>query len=491
MDQVHVIRHKVLVEKLSQRQVAQQMGVSRNTVKQYLSQPAPKYGPRAPSRRPVWGRVQARLLELLATAHLWTSSKQRLTATRLHRMLADEGHRVGVTLVREAVAEWKRQKREVFVPLAYHPGELGEVDFFEVVVIVAGVRRKAWMFLLRLMHSGRDFAWLYERQDQVSFLDGHIRAFAHLGAVVKRLAYDNLRAAVRGFLVGSERRLTTRFEALASHYLFEPCFCRPRTGHDKGGVESRGKGVRLQDLVPIPSGDSLDDISAQLLARLDTRLGQGADADGHTIGDRFAVEKAAMIELGAHPFDARTTVFPLISRRSLARIEGAYYSAPCEWNGLGVTAHIGPSTVELVGPTGSVVHPRKRFGERSIDYRHYVRELARKPQAVRQVAAELCRDLGEPFPSAWRVLADAHGPKQAARIMAKVLGHVETRGLIEVARVVTGALERGEPLLLALAPAPPVEARLDEDALPSGLRTVVIDAASAADYDLLLQGGAR
>src|SRR6266516_6829127 len=28
-----------------------------------------------------------------------------------------------------------------------------------------------------------------------------------------------------------------RFQALAAHYVFEPCFARPRTGHDKGGVE--------------------------------------------------------------------------------------------------------------------------------------------------------------------------------------------------------------------------------------------------------------
>lgn len=33
---------------------------------------------------------------------------------------------------------------------------------------------------------------------------------------------------------GAERKLTARFEALADHYVFEPCFARPRTGHDKG-----------------------------------------------------------------------------------------------------------------------------------------------------------------------------------------------------------------------------------------------------------------
>jgi transposase len=43
---------------------------------------------------------------------------------------------------------------------------------------------------MRLMYSGRDFAWLYERQDQVSFLDGHVRALAHFGAVPQRIAYD-------------------------------------------------------------------------------------------------------------------------------------------------------------------------------------------------------------------------------------------------------------------------------------------------------------
>jgi Helix-turn-helix domain of resolvase len=41
MDQVHVIRHKVLVEGQSARRVAREMGVSRNTVKRYLARAAP------------------------------------------------------------------------------------------------------------------------------------------------------------------------------------------------------------------------------------------------------------------------------------------------------------------------------------------------------------------------------------------------------------------------------------------------------------------
>jgi hypothetical protein len=178
-----------------------------------------------------------------------------------------------------------------------------------------------------------------------------------------------------------------------------------------------------------------------------------------------------------------------VSQRSLVCLEGGVYSVPCEWAGLDVTAHVGADEVEIVGPSGVTMHPRVRFGERSIDYRHYVRELARKPQAVRQVAAELIRDLGPPFDTAWRSLVDAHGPKQAARVFAKVLTHIETRGVDLVATTLATALAKGEPLLLALAPAVVPTAVVAREALPASLRDIEIASGRAADYDTFLVGG--
>ena len=66
---------------------------------------------------------------MLAESAQWTGGKQRLTATRLHGLFVAEGHAVGVTVVKDAVAEWKRQRREAFVPLTYRPGDLAEVNF--------------------------------------------------------------------------------------------------------------------------------------------------------------------------------------------------------------------------------------------------------------------------------------------------------------------------------------------------------------------------
>jgi len=488
MDQVHVVRHKVLVEGRTQRAVARELGIARVTVRKYLEQTAPGRTETTVRPRPVWDTVAERVQAVLADSVRWTAGKQRLTATRLHALLVAEGARVGVTVVKEAVAEWKRQRREVFVPLTYRPGDLAEVDFFEVFVDVDGTRRKAWLFLMRLMYSGRDFAWIYERQDQISFLDGHVRAFAHFDGVPARVAYDNLRAAVVRILIGGVRTLTARFEALASHYLLEACFCRPGEGHDKGGVESRGKAIRQQALVPIPVGPTLAAINATLLAQMDARLDTQRDAAGQTIGERFT-EEQRQCRRAPTPFASEATTFATVSPRALVRLEGAVYSVWTRWAGLDLTVRIGATTVTIVGRDGlCVTHPRKRFGERAIDYRHYLAELARKPQAVRQVLPDLLRDLGDPFPAVWAQLHGVHGPREAARHFAKVLGQLETHGVAVVVPALRVALATGAPLLLALTPArSPVRVALD--ALPAPLRDIDVASGCAADYDGWLLGG--
>jgi transposase len=487
MDQVYVLRHKVLVEGLSVRDVARQLGISRNTARRYLEGAAPGVRAAMARPKPVVDRVRPRVEALLSDSPRWTGGKQRLTAARVHRLLLEEGQQVSETVVKDLVREWRRQRREVFVPLVYRPGDLGEVDFFEVLVDVAGQRQKAWMFLMRLMHSSRDFAWLYPRQDQICFLDGHVRGFAHFGAVPQRLLYDNLKPAVTRVLVGSERELSPRFIAMATHYVFEPCFARPATGHDKGGVESRGKAIRWQHLVPIPAERDLSSISQQLVAKLDARASEQRDSEGRSVMERFNDERSRMLPLAPRPFRAAALRLPSVSRRALVKVEGAVYSVPCRWACLDVTAYVGVDEVEIIGPTGSVRHPRARFGGRSIDYRHYIPELARKPQAVRQVADELMRDLGEPFGRVWRRLVDQHGPKHAARIFAQVLRSLEQLGRASVVERLERALRDDEPLPLALQSA---ASTMDVPtiALPSSLQNIEVLAGRASDYDALLGG---
>ena len=132
MAQVHVIRDKVLREGINQRRVAREMGISRNTVKKYMEVSEPKRVVMQPRRRPALERVERRLGELVSEWSERTTRKQRLTGTRLHRELVEEGYAVGVTLDRSYPREWHRRRSEVYIPLVHRAGDEAQVDFFEV-----------------------------------------------------------------------------------------------------------------------------------------------------------------------------------------------------------------------------------------------------------------------------------------------------------------------------------------------------------------------
>ena len=53
MDQVHVVRHKVLVEGRTQRSVARELGLSRTTVGKYVGQAPVRKAEAGPRSRPV------------------------------------------------------------------------------------------------------------------------------------------------------------------------------------------------------------------------------------------------------------------------------------------------------------------------------------------------------------------------------------------------------------------------------------------------------
>ena len=153
MQDVYVLRHQVLIEGQSRRQVARELGISRNTVRRYLEAPEPARRERIPRSRPFFDAVQSRLDALLSEWSERTTPKQRLTATWLHRQLCEESCTVDLTTVREC----RRQRAEVYIPLVHRPTDEAQIDFFAVTVELNGEHRRVWKFLVRLMNSGRVF----------------------------------------------------------------------------------------------------------------------------------------------------------------------------------------------------------------------------------------------------------------------------------------------------------------------------------------------
>jgi transposase len=477
MGQAQVIRHKHFVEGIPIRRIAREMKMSRNTVRKYLlGEGEPKrevgQGRAAPVREGAASRIEGVLEEWSGR----TTKKQRITGSRMYRQLVEEGFAVGITTVREYLAERRRRDQEVYVPLEWAPGGCAQVDFFEVTVELEGVQRKAWKFLARLMYSGRDFAWLYERCNRIAFLDGHVRAFEHFEGLPARGIYDRLTAAVKR-RVGLEPELTERFRALVSHYVFEPCFARPGEGHDKGGVEARGKGIRLQHMTPIPRGKNLQEISATMLAELDAAMQGRKDREGKTVAERFAREKQKLRPLPSRPFEARIAEPVVVSRQALVRVEGADYSLPESWHGLMAMAHIGVADIRFECRGQTEVVPKVARGARLVQYRHYRRELGRKPQAVRQVAPALVAQLGEPYGKLWELLVGGHGEREAAHVLSRLIAIMENSG----EEALKHALE------LILKGSPPSTTHSTTVDVPASLQAFTVESGSLKAFDVLLQ----
>ena len=136
-------------------------------------------------------------------------------------------------------------------------------------------------------------------------------------------------------------------------------------------------------------------------------------------------------------------------------------------------------------------HPRQRFGSRRVSYRHYLGELSRKPQAVRQVAPELLAELGEPYGRLWAQLEDERGGHEAGRSLARLLRVVAEHGeerVREALEACLGGDGRFDELALRRSLAGAGERR--EVVVPEALRGYHVERASARDYDRLLPGGA-
>ena len=371
--------------------------------------------------------------------------------------------------------------------MTYRPGD-GRSRLLEVLVDVNGTRRKAWLFLMRLMYlaaTSRGFTSVKIKLVFSTVTFARLRtSMACRPASVRQSAGRLVR-----ILVGGARTLTPRFAALASHYLVEACFCRPGEGHDKGGVESRGKAVRQQALVPIPVGSTLAVINETLLAQMDARLETQRDAAGQTIGVRFT-EEQGQFRLLPTPFAPEATTLATVPPRALVRLEGAVYSVPSRWAGLDLVVRIGATTVAIVGREWTEFCIRASGLSSGPSTIGILSELARKPQAVRQVLPDLLRDLGDPFPAIWDRLQGAHGPREAARLFAKVLGQLDTYGAAVVVPALAMALATGTPPLLALTPARSTPGRVALDAIPAVLRDIAVTSGCAADYDGWLRGGA-
>ena len=381
------IRRAAEIEELSIHALALRFGVHRRTVRQALATAVPPphhYPERAAPVLDAWKPIIDGWLEEDKHA----PKKQRHTARRVFQRLVDEhGAQISETTVRRYVAQAKGRQAialpDVMIPQDHPLGYEAEVDFGQISFHLNSELVEGWMFVMRLLASGKGFHRIYLNQAQEAFFDGHVRGFEWFGGVPARVRYDNLKPAVVRVLMGRSRTETERFVALRSHYLFEAFYCRPGKdgAHEKGGVEGEVGRFRRRHLVPVPRVTSMTELNA--LVRQGDLLDdlRHIDARTHTVGAHFAAEAPHLRALPAEPFDVALVLRPRADTKSRVAVRQCFYSVPVRYAGQRIDVRLLADRVEALDGAQVVASHERAVtkGTQVLDLDHYLEVLSIKP----------------------------------------------------------------------------------------------------------------
>ena len=236
METIGRIRRERFVKGKSIKQIARDLGLSRNTVRKVLRSEETSFAyERDVQPRPKLGRWTAEFDRLL-TANTNSSARERLTLIRLFEELRALGYEGGYDAVRRYARTWSKehagQTAAAFVPLSFAPGEAYQFDWSHEIVVMNGVTITVKVAHMRLCHSRMFIARAYPRETQEMVFDAHERAFAFFKGACARGIYDNMKTAVDTIFIGKDRQYNRRFLQMCSHHLVDPVACTPASGWD-------------------------------------------------------------------------------------------------------------------------------------------------------------------------------------------------------------------------------------------------------------------
>lgn len=493
MDQWETIRLRCVRDGEPIKTVARELGLSKNTVRKYVrSLSAPHFHSSPRSCR--LDAYRYHIDDLIRRS-------PKITAVRIGSQLrayVDPDLQIGERALRAYVANRRREiiGREAFVRALYVPGDQMQFDFTPVKLVVSGVLTVVHLFVARLSYSGRLFARVSLREDQVALFAGILGAVVHFGGVPRVSVFDNPKTAVTRILRGRNREENEAFRAFCGALALEVEFAAPAKGNEKGGVEGSCGFVEDNMFRPTPECESLEAFNLELewFCRKDER--RTSSAHRETIGERFAREQPQLRPLPA--------VLPAPCVRRIARINKFAevicgtnrYSVPTRWAHRDAILEIFEDRLRIVVDDQVVAEHKRCAGKHQtmLDVRHAIELLAFKHRSVER--AEIIAQSRLPAPLlALRDRLLEHDRARAGRAFVAVLRLLLTYSSEVVAECVSQALICGtlDPSAIALlvrqrtSPLPPAAPLLALRA-PDGVQRPVVD---LARYDLAVLSEGR
>lgn len=360
--------------------------VDRKTAARYIAR---GQGPEVREAR-WWRTRQDPLKAVWPEAERWLGRAPELEAKALfEHLLATRPGEISARSLRtfyQRVAQWKREHgapREVFFPQAREPGRSIQLDWTYAHDLAVKIDGQAFPHLLChavLPYSNWEWAVPCRSESFLSLKAGLSGALWELGGVPWQLQTDQSSTATHPLRRGSrERGFNPEYLAFCAHLGLEARTINKASPQENGDVESaHGHLKRRLEAHLMLRGSRVFAREADY-ATFVAQVCRGANGLRQA---KVAEEIAVLRPLPATRYPEAEEMAVRVSSFSTARVKNCAYSLPSQLIGAMVTAQVTESEVAFVHAGREVARYRRRGGqEPTIDYRHVIHSLVRKPGA--------------------------------------------------------------------------------------------------------------
>jgi transposase len=336
------IRRLHEIEKLSQSQIARQLGCHRRTVRRAIAQTEP---PTTASRASILDPYKPTIDRLI-------KESPDLSAVRVCEEISqsENGYRGSVILVRRHLRTIRPAKGRVYQEVRHEPGQAMQVDWGDCDTLsIENTKRKVSVFVAVLCYSRMIYIEFTLSQRKAEFYRAITNAMEFFGGVPRKIIFDNLKAAVLNGH-GKNACLHPEFLALCGHYYLEPIACARRDPESKGMVEGGVRYVKRNALAG--RAEQLTDWEAYRQLAVTWRDTVANMRTHATTRERpielFEEERNDLRSLPTIPYDTDEITEAIVTSHARVNFDANRYSVPPDYCRKTVTLRASATELQVV-----------------------------------------------------------------------------------------------------------------------------------------------
>ena len=383
----------------------------------------------------------------------------------------------------------KGPKQDVMFRQVHRPGVLGLSDFTQLkqaTIRVAGLPFKHLLYHFRLRYSKWSSMKVVSGGESFTALaEGLQHALQQLGGAPIEHRTDSLSAAFKNLCADEKKEVTACYQALCQHYHMKPSRNNRGKGHENGAIESAHGHLkrRIEQALLLRGNNDFDTVYAY-----QGFIDEVVSAHNARHANALSIEKPTLQPLPEVKTMDYTQVQAVVTSSSTISVRRVTYTVPSQLQGQTLQVRLYDNRLECFCGAQSVITLKRVYAQnnrlraRSVDYRHVIHALVKKPQAFRysQLRDELLPS--EAYRRIWHYVDKTLESRAACRFITGVLHLAATSNCeAELGQKILSNITQGRPLSL-----PNLQATFSKSQGITSLPAVPIVQHALAQYDELI-----